>query len=140
VFFVSVSDVYCKSFRHMLQVFHLNVAKVGTMLHMLRWDPLAITTCLAARALPSGCRHSGEGSCQAPNFGSFVHYVSVPGSVVDTHNSNKIDIKKNHTFIAIGETHYRVHVYIAWVIGLIVDIRVLRQWSYIIVAPFLQAT
>jgi hypothetical protein len=103
VFFVSVSDVYCKSFRHMLQVFHLNVAKVGTMLHMLRWDPLAITTCLAARALPSGCRHSGEGSCQAPNFGSFVHYVSVPGSVVDTHNSNKIDIKKNHTFIAIGE-------------------------------------
>jgi hypothetical protein len=25
--FVSVSDVYCKSFRHMLQVFHLNVAK-----------------------------------------------------------------------------------------------------------------
>jgi hypothetical protein len=94
--FVSVLDVYCKSFRHILQVFHLNVAKVGLMLHMLRWDPLAIATCLAARALPSGCRHPGEGSYRAPNFGSFVHYVSVPGSVVDTHNSNKIDIKKTY--------------------------------------------
>jgi hypothetical protein len=110
------------------------------MLHMLRWDPLAITTCLAARALPSGCRHLGEGSCRAPNFGSFVHYVSVPGSVVDTHNSNKIDIKKIILSLLLGKTHYRVHVYIAWVIGLIVDIRVLRQRSYIIVAPFLQVT
>ena len=31
-----------------------------------------------------------------------MHHVSVPGSVADTHNSNKIDIK-NHTFIANGE-------------------------------------
>ena len=31
-----------------------------------------------------------------------------------------------------------VWVYIAWAIGLIADIRVLRQWSYVIVAPFLQ--
>ena len=39
---------------------------------------------------------------RAPNLGSFVHYVSVPGSVADTHNSNKIDIK-NHTFITNGK-------------------------------------
>ena len=31
-----------------------------------------------------------------------MHHVSVTGSVADTHNSNKIDIK-NHTFIANGE-------------------------------------
>jgi hypothetical protein len=31
-----------------------------------------------------------------------VHHVSVPGSVADTHNSNKIDIK-NHTYIVNGE-------------------------------------
>ena len=30
--------------------------------------------------------------------------------------------------------------YIAWAIGLIVYIRVLREWSYIVMAPFLQAT
>jgi hypothetical protein len=33
-----------------------------------------------------------------------------------------------------------VRVYIAWAIGLISYIRVLRQRSYIVVAPFLQAT
>jgi hypothetical protein len=37
-----------------------------------------------------------------PNLGSHVHHVSVPGSVADMHNLNKIDIK-NHTFIANGE-------------------------------------
>jgi len=66
-----------------------------------------------------------------------VYHVSVPGSVADTHNSNKIDIK-NHTFIANGErTYYMVWVYIAWAIGLISYIRVLRQRSYDNVAPFL---
>ena len=60
-----------------------------------------------------------------PNLGSSVHHVSVPRSVADTHNSSKIDIK-NHTFIANGETYYMVWVYIAWPIGLIADIRVLR--------------
>ena len=69
---------------------------------------------------------------------SSVHHVLVPGLVVDTHNSNKIDIK-NHTFIANGKTYYMVRVYIAWAIGLISYIRVLRQWSYVDVAPFLQA-
>ena len=68
-----------------------------------------------------------------------MHHVSVPGSVADIHNSNKIDIK-NHTFIANGKTYYMVRVYIAWAIGLIAYIRVLRQWSYINVASFLHAT
>ena len=68
-----------------------------------------------------------------------MHHVSVPGLVADTHNSNKIDIK-NHTFIANGKTYYMVWVYIAWAIGLISYIRVLRQWSYDNVALFLQAT
>ena len=48
-------------------------------------------------------------NCWAPNLGSSVHHVSVPRSVADTHNSNKIDIK-NHTFIANGETYYMVWV------------------------------
>jgi hypothetical protein len=47
--------------------------------------------------------------CRAPNLGSTVHHVSVPGSVADTHNSNKIDIK-NHTFIAKEEIYYMVRV------------------------------
>ena len=68
-----------------------------------------------------------------------MHHVSVPRSVADMHNSNKIDIK-NHTFIANGEIHYMVQVYIAWAIGLISYIRVLRQRSYVNVAAFLQAT
>ena len=68
-----------------------------------------------------------------------MHHVSVPGLVADTHNLNKIDIK-NYTFIANGKTYYMVRVYIAWAIGLISYIRVLRQRSYDNVAPFLQAT
>jgi hypothetical protein len=55
-----------------------------------------------------------------------VHHISVPRSVPDTHNSNKIIDIKNHTFIANGETHYMVQVYIAWAIGLIPYIRVLK--------------
>jgi hypothetical protein len=47
--------------------------------------------------------------CRAPTLGSTVHYLSVPGSVADTHRLNKIDIK-NHTFIDNGETHYKVHI------------------------------
>jgi hypothetical protein len=41
-YFASVSEVCCKCcncFRHMLQVFHLDVAKVDLVLHMLQWDP-----------------------------------------------------------------------------------------------------
>jgi hypothetical protein len=41
------------------------------------------------------------------------------------YNLNKIDIK-NYTFIANGETYYMVRVYIAWAIGLIENIGVLR--------------
>jgi hypothetical protein len=64
--------------------------------------------------------------CQAPNCGSFVHHISVSRPVADTHNSNKIDIK-NHTFIANGENVLHGLGYIAWAIGLISYIRVLRQ-------------
>jgi len=78
-------------------------------------------------------------SVGASNLGSSMHHVSVLGLVADTHNLNKIDIK-NHTFIANGKTYYMVRVYIAWAIGLISYIRVLRQRSYVIVAPFLWAT
>ena len=81
----------------------------------------------------------GRSRALGPNLRSFVHHVSVLGSVVDTHNSNKIDIK-NHTFIANGETHYMVWVYITRASGLVSYIRVLRQRSYVVVAPFLQAT
>ena len=52
-------------------------------------------------------------SCQACNLVSYVHHVSVPGSVADTHNSNKIDIK-NHTFIANGENILHGFGCIAW--------------------------
>jgi hypothetical protein len=77
--------------------------------------------------------------CRTPNLGSTVHHVSVPGSVADTHNSNKIDIK-NHTFIAKGENMLHGSGYITWATGLTSYIRVLRQQSYDNVAPFLQAT
>ena len=78
-------------------------------------------------------------SCRAPNLGSSVHHISVPGPVADIHNSNKIDIK-NHTFIANGKNILHSSSYIAWAIGLISYIRVLRQRSYIVVASFLHAT
>ena len=74
--------------------------------------------------------------CWAPNLGSFMDNVSVLRSVVDTHNSNKIDIK-NHTFIANEENTLHGSGYIAWAIGLTSYIRVLRQWTYVNVAPFL---
>jgi hypothetical protein len=77
---------------------------------------------------------AGDGQIRAPNLWSFVHYVSVPGSVA--HNSNKIDIK-NYSFITNGETYYRVRICVAWAICLIANIRVLRQQFYVIVAPFL---
>jgi hypothetical protein len=47
---------------------------------------------------------STDVECRAPTLGSTVHHVSVPGSVADTHRTNKINIK-NHTFIDNGETH-----------------------------------
>jgi len=72
-------------------------------------------------------------------LGSFVHYVLVPGSIANTHNSNNIDIK-NHSFIANVENTLHGSFCIACVIGLTYYIRVLRQQFYIIMAPFLQAT
>ena len=36
----------------------------------------------------------------------------------------------------MGKTGYMVQVYIAWATGLVSYIRVLRQWSYVNVAPF----
>jgi hypothetical protein len=36
-----------------------------------------------------------------------------------------------------GRTHYIVHIYIAWPIGLIKNIRVVTQQSYVVVAQFL---
>jgi hypothetical protein len=65
----------------------------------------------AAARLPHGHTHAlhGEWRCRAPNLGSNVHHVSVPGSVSDTYNSNKIDIK-NHTFITNREIYYMVRV------------------------------
>ena len=81
-------------------------------------------------------KSKGKGSgYRPPNLGSSVHHVSIPRSVADTHNSNKIDIK-NHTFIANGKNILHGSGYIAWAIGLISYIRVLRQRSYIDVAPF----
>ena len=68
-----------------------------------------------------------------------MHHVSVPESVANTHNSNKIDIK-NYTLLLMGKNILHGSGYIAWAIGLIADIRVLRQRSYVNVAPFLQAT
>jgi hypothetical protein len=38
-----------------------------------------------------------------------VHHVSVPESIDDMHNLNKIDIK-NNTFIAKGNIYYMVWV------------------------------
>ena len=64
------------------------------------------------------CRPHPLPMCRAPNLGSSMHHVSVPGSVVDTHNSNKNDIK-NHTFNANGENILHGSGYIAWAIGLI---------------------
>jgi hypothetical protein len=54
-------------------------------------------------------QRSAGACCRTPNLGSTVHHISVSGSVADTHNSNKIDIK-NHTFIAKGEIYYMVWV------------------------------
>jgi hypothetical protein len=68
-----------------------------------------------------------------------VHHVLVPGSVADTHNSSKIDIK-NHTFIANGKNILHGSGCIAWATCLISYIRDLRQRSYDNMAPFLQAT
>jgi hypothetical protein len=43
--FSCVSDISCERFSYfgrMLQVFHLDVAKVDWVLHMLQWDPSTI--------------------------------------------------------------------------------------------------
>jgi hypothetical protein len=77
-------------------------------------------------------------SCQAPTLGSFVHHVSVPRLVADTHTLTRL-ISKTILLLLMGRTWYMVWVHMAWATGLISYIRVLRQQSYINVAPFLQA-
>jgi hypothetical protein len=57
--------------------------------------------------------------CRAPNLGSSVHYVWVPGSVVDTYNSNKIDIK-TLLLLLMGK-------YITWF-----GLHSLGHWPYIV--------
>jgi hypothetical protein len=54
-----------------------------------------------------------------------VHHVPILGSVADTHNSNKIDIK---TILLLLMEKNILHDlgYVAWVTGLILYIRVLR--------------
>jgi hypothetical protein len=59
-------------------------------------------------------------SVGAPNLGSSVHHVSVPGSVADMHNSNKIDIK-NNTFIANGKNTLHGS-----------DLHSLGHWPYVV--------
>jgi hypothetical protein len=67
-----------------------------------------------------------------------VYHVSVPGSVADMHNSDKIDIK-NHTLLLMGKNILHGSGYIAWATGLTLYIIVLRQRSYDNVVLFLQA-
>jgi hypothetical protein len=44
--FQHVCSKYFSCFEHMLQVFHLNVAKVDMVLHMLQWDSPVVAVCL----------------------------------------------------------------------------------------------
>jgi hypothetical protein len=60
-FFSGVSDVCYKCFsyfRHMLQVFHLYVAKVDLMLLMMQWDPPTVVHAHGKRR--DGMWHGGE--------------------------------------------------------------------------------
>jgi hypothetical protein len=59
--FASVLDIYCKCFncfRCMLQVFHLDVAKVDQVLHILQWDHLPQPPAAVVGAPPSRCTMS----------------------------------------------------------------------------------
>jgi hypothetical protein len=60
--FASVSDVCCKCFRCMLQMFYLDIAKVDLVLHMLQWDSPTVAAPTAIGASPSERRwsHAGE--------------------------------------------------------------------------------
>ena len=62
--FASVLDICCRCFsyfRRMLQMFHLNIAKVDRMLHMLNGTHLAQSPTAAARASSSGHRKMRAG-------------------------------------------------------------------------------
>jgi hypothetical protein len=68
-------QVFCKCFRHMLQMFHLDIAKVDMMLHMLQWDPPATSACCScwgavvpAQMVPV-CMHVGS---EGGTSGSYV--------------------------------------------------------------------
>ena len=87
----------------MFYPFHADVAFKCFMVHMLH------TVWRVNRCGSDGGTARAPENCQAPDLGCSVHHVSVPRSVADTHNSNKIDIK-NHTFIANGEIYYMVQV------------------------------
>jgi hypothetical protein len=59
--FSAISDIYCKCFScfgRMLQVFHLDVAKVDLVLHMFQWDPPAVVDARGRRR--DGTRCGGE--------------------------------------------------------------------------------
>ena len=68
--FASILDVCCKCFScsgRMLLVFHLGVAKVDLMLHILQWDPPVV----APGAPPSGRVQARE----KPSAGVRAHAV-----------------------------------------------------------------
>jgi hypothetical protein len=65
VFFFGVLQLFqtyiCKYFNYfgcMLQVFHLDIAKVDMVLHMLQWDHQPQPPTAVAEAPPSGCKMS----------------------------------------------------------------------------------
>ena len=59
--FTTVSDVCCKCFNcfeRMLQVFHVDIAKVDLVLHMLQWDHLSQPpTTVERRQVSAECPH-----------------------------------------------------------------------------------
>ena len=65
-----------------------------------------------------------------------VHHVSVPRSVANAHNSIRL-ISKTILLLSMGKTWYMVQAHVAWATGVISYIRVLRQRSYVNMAPFL---
>jgi hypothetical protein len=59
--FSGVSDVRFNCFGCMLQVFHLDVAKVDLMLHMLQWDPFTRAAWCWVHVHARGCGRGASG-------------------------------------------------------------------------------
>ena len=95
----------------MVYPLHMDVAFKCLMLHVFH------TVWRVNRRRSDGGTTRASENCWAPNLGSSVHHVSVPRSVADTHNSNKIDIKT--ILLLLMGTHYMVRVYIVWATGLL---------------------